>query len=259
MADNGPRSARVQLPDNFESTSINETIDGFDRVLQKGLGPRQNILLLGPPFSGKSTLAFQFLTTGLKSGKRAIIVTTTDTPEGIRGKARAYGWNLKEYEDRGELRYIDCYSQIVGLPPENSAAVFRSGITEGHFEKISLIISAIISDYWTEGSEIRLVFDNLSTLFYYSDLVAIVRFLHILLGRLKAANVTSMLILESGIHDEQITTIMRSLCDSVLQLAADGNRHYIQGILGTSSLGRCPVEISDKGLKVADPPINRTA
>jgi len=247
------------LPENFEAISSTETIEGFDKVLRKRLGPRQNILLLGPPFSGKSTLAFQFLTTGLRSGKRAIIVTTTDTPDGIRGKARAHGWDLKEYEDRGELRYIDCYSRIVGLPSENSPAVFRSGITEEHFEKISLMISAIISDYWTEGSEIRLVFDNLSTLFYYNDLVAIARFLHTLLGRLKAVNATSILILESGIHDEQVTTIMRSLCDSVLQLATDGDRHYIQGILGTSSLGRCPVEISDKGLKVADPPINRAA
>jgi KaiC/GvpD/RAD55 family RecA-like ATPase len=247
------------LPENFDLTSVNETIEGFDQVLRKRLGLRQNILLLGPPFTGKSTLAFQFLATGLKSGKRAIIVTTTDTPEGIRGKARAYGWDLKEYEDRGELHYIDCYSQVIGLPSENSSAVVGSGITEEHLEKISLMISAIISDYWTEGSEIRLVFDNLSTLFYYNDIVAIARFLHTLLGRLKAVNATSMLILESGIHDEQVTTIMRSLCDSVLQLAADGDKHYIQGILGTSSPGRCPVEISERGLKVADPPMDKTA
>jgi KaiC/GvpD/RAD55 family RecA-like ATPase len=246
------------MPHECETSTIHESIEGFDHVLRTRLGPGQNILLLGPPFSGKSTFAFQFLTTGLKRGKRAIVVTTTDTPDGIRARARAYGWNLKEYEDRGQLRYVDCYSQVVGLPPEDSRAVQGTGISEEHFQKISIMISAIISDYWREGCEIRLAFDNLSTLFYYNDLGSIARFLHQLLGRLKAVGATSMFILESGIHDEQVTTVIRSLCDGVLQLTTDGEKRYIQGILETGTLSRLPVEISRHGLEVSEPPLDQT-
>jgi KaiC/GvpD/RAD55 family RecA-like ATPase len=60
------------MSENFESTNINETIEGFDPVLRNGLVPRQNMFLLGPPFTDKSPLAFQFLTTGLKAGKRPL-------------------------------------------------------------------------------------------------------------------------------------------------------------------------------------------
>jgi len=233
-------------------------IEGFDEALREKLQPRQNILLLGSPFSGKTTLAIQFLASGLKSGERGIFVTTKDTPDGIRAKAEAFGWNLREYEGRGELRYIDCYSQVVGLPSEESPEVFRAGISEEHFERISLIISSIISDSWREGGKVRLAFDSLSTLFYYSDLISIARFLHILLGRLKAVNATSLFILESGMHDEQVITVMRSLCDGVLQLSSDGENRYIQGILSAGALSRLRVEMSKQGLRAAIPQTHRS-
>ncbi len=234
------------------------TIDGLDEVLREKLQPRQNILLLGPPLSGKTTLAIQFLASGLKSGEGAIFVTTAETPEGIRARARTFGWDLQEHEELGELRYIDCYSKIVGLSPDSSRAVLRAGIDEEDFEKISLMISTIISDFWSEGRKVRLVFDNLSMLFYYSDLLAIARFLHTLLGRLKAVSATSILILESGIHDEQVTTVIRSLCEGVLQLSTDGEKGYIQGILGVGSFGRLPVEICNRGVRLARPLVNRS-
>jgi len=232
------------------------TIEGFDDVLHERLQSRQNILLLGAPFSGKTTLAIQFLTTGLRCGEGAILVTTTDTPEGYRIKARAFGWDLKEYEDQGKLAYIDCYSPQVGISLDRSDAIFRTGLGEGSLEKISLIVSALISDFWRDGRKVRLVFDNLSTLLYYNDLMPIARFLHTLLGRLKAAGATSILILESGVHDERVTTVLRSLCDGVLQISGDGEKRYIQGILSAGSLGRLPIEISDCGLRLASPPTN---
>jgi KaiC/GvpD/RAD55 family RecA-like ATPase len=173
------------------------------------LQPGQNILVIGSSYSGKTTLGIQFLASGLKSGERAVLVTTKDTPERLRARAEAFGWDLKEHEKRGELTYIDCYSQAVGFPAEDSPSILRANMSEQTFDKMSLMISAAISDFWTEGRKIRLVFDDLTTLFYYNDLFSIARFLHTLTGRLKAVEATSMFILESGIHDERVTTVLR--------------------------------------------------
>jgi len=232
-------------------------IEGLGGPLRDRLKPRQNILLIGSSYSGKTTLGIQFLESGLKSGERAILVTTKDTPDGIRARAEAYGWELKEYENRGELRYVDCYSKVIGLPAENSPSVLRANLSDENLDKISLLISAVISDFWTEGCKIRLVFDDLTTLFYYSDLISIARFLHTLMGRLKAVEATSMFIIEAGIHDEQVTTVLRSLCDGVLQISGDGEKRYLQGILSAGALARLPIELSSRGLRVAKPPVNR--
>lgn len=241
-----------------EVTTARVNIEGLE-VLQEKLQPRQNILLLGSPLTGKTTLAIQFLASGLKKGEAAILVTTTDTPDGIRARARAFGWDLREYEEDGKLRYIDCYSKLVGIPSDNDPAVLRTGIGEDDFQKISLMISAIGSDYWREGKSVRLVFDNLSTLFYYNDINSIGRFLHSLLGRLKAVGATSILILESGVHDEHVTSVVRSFCDGALQLSGDGEERYIQGILSAGFLGRLPVEISSNGMRAANPPTSRVS
>jgi len=250
-------SVRLAHEDREQATA-SVKIEGLDEILREKLRPRQNILLLGSPFTGKTTLAIQFLASGLKAGEAGILVTTTDTPDGMRTRAQTFGWDLREHEESGQLKYIDCYSRVVGLPLEDDPAVLRAGIDEEDFEKISLMISAIISDYWREGKRIRFVFDNLSTLFHYNDDISIARFLHSLLGRLKAVRATSILILESGVHDEQVTTLVRSLCDGALQLSGDGEERYIQGILGAGSLGRLPIEISNSGLRPANPPTNRT-
>jgi KaiC/GvpD/RAD55 family RecA-like ATPase len=239
------------MSQNHESASVDVTIEGLDDALRQRLHQRQSILLIGAPSSGKTTLALQFLASGLRAGEGAIMVTTTDTPDGIRAKAEAFGWNLRKYENQGQLHYIDCYSQVVGLPPGNSPRILRAGVMEEHFDRISIMISAVISDYWREGIKVRLVFDNLTTLFYYNDLMAIARFLHSLLGRLKAVNATSLLILESGIHDEQVTTVVRSFCDGAIQLSSNGEERYMQGIIGAGSLGRLPIQISNSGLRVA--------
>jgi KaiC/GvpD/RAD55 family RecA-like ATPase len=241
------------MQQNYDSAMADVTIEGLDDALRQRLHQRQSILLIGAPSSGKTTLALQFLASGLRAGEGAIMVTTTDTVEGIRAKAEPFGWNLRKYEDRGQLHYIDCYSQVIGLSGDNSRAVLRGGVMEKHFDRISVMISAVISDYWREGMRVRLVFDNLTTLFYYNDLMAIARFLHSLLGRLKAVNATSLLILESGIHDEQVTTVVRSFCDGALQLSSNGEERYMQGIIGAGSLGRLPIQISSSGLRVARP------
>jgi KaiC/GvpD/RAD55 family RecA-like ATPase len=239
------------MPENHNSIITGVTIEGLNEALRQKLQQRQNILLIGTPFSGKTTLALQFLASGLRAGEGAILVTTTDTPDGIRAKAKVFGWDLRRYESRGQLHYIDCYSQVVGLSVDDSPVILKGGVEEEHFDRVSIMISAVISDYWREGMKVRLVFDNLTTLFYYNDLVAIARFLHTLLGRLKAVNATSLLILESGIHDEQVTTVVRSFCDGALQLSGDGDERYIQGIIGAGSLGRLPIQISKRGLRVA--------
>jgi KaiC/GvpD/RAD55 family RecA-like ATPase len=248
----------LPMSGSYQSLTSFVKIEGLDEAFQARLHPGQNILLLGSPSTGKSTFALQFIASGLRADERAIVITTSDSPANIRNKASTFGWKLEDFEKNGKLHFIDCFSEVVGIPADNSGAVLRTGIDSHGFDKISLLVSAIISDFWAEGHKIRVVFDNLSTLFYYNDLVSVARFLHVLLGRLKAVDATSILVLESGVHDEQVTTVVRSLCDGVLQLTDKGNKRYIQGILGAGSLRRAAIELSKTGLRVAVAPTPRT-
>jgi len=202
------------------------TIDKLDNALGEKLQPKQNTLLLGPPLSGKSTLAIQFLASGLNAHEGAVLVTTTNSPNSITKKARALGWNLEGYEKHGDLRYVH-YNH-------NGVLTHGTAVEPESLGSALMMLSATISRFRKQGRKVRFVFDNLTTLLDTNGLYKVALFLHELMGRLKAANATSIFILEDGDHDGEITRVLRSMSDGVLKL--DGSVNMMARGVPTSQL-----------------------
>lgn len=58
--------------------------------------PEHHVYLIqGNPGSGKTTLALQFLISGVKEGDRGLYVTLSETAEELEAVARSHGWNLE--------------------------------------------------------------------------------------------------------------------------------------------------------------------
>ena len=70
-------------------------IAGLDNILGGGFTPNRLYLIEGMPGSGKTTLAFQFLLQGARSGEPVIYVTLSETEEEIRAVAESHGWPLE--------------------------------------------------------------------------------------------------------------------------------------------------------------------
>lgn len=69
-------------------------IEGLDTVLGGGL-PRQHIYLLeGESGTGKTTLALQFVLTGVVAGEPGLYITTAETEHELHGIAASHGWSL---------------------------------------------------------------------------------------------------------------------------------------------------------------------
>ncbi len=73
-------------------------VDGLDYVLMGGL-PRDRLYLLqGTPGLGKTTLALQFLLTGVKAGERGFYIALSETREELEQIAQSHGWTLDGLE-----------------------------------------------------------------------------------------------------------------------------------------------------------------
>lgn len=83
-------------------------IQGFDEILLGGLPKGRSIILSGPPGSGKSTFAMQFLYKGVKDyGEPGVYVTLSESPGEIRNNMKSYGWDIMKLERDGRLLLVD--------------------------------------------------------------------------------------------------------------------------------------------------------
>lgn len=83
-------------------------IEGFDEILPGGLPKGRSIILSGPPGSGKSTFAMQFLYKGVKDyGEPGVYVTLSESPAEIRNNMKSYGWDILRLERDGKVLLID--------------------------------------------------------------------------------------------------------------------------------------------------------
>ena len=69
-------------------------VPGLDRVLHGGLPRCALILVEGPPGSGKTTMALQFLIQAVRAGESCLLATSAKSPQQLRSIAASHGWSL---------------------------------------------------------------------------------------------------------------------------------------------------------------------
>lgn len=125
-------------------------IAGLDLILEGGL-PRGGLYLVeGQPGSAKTTLALQYLLTGVASQEPVLLISLSETKTELETFAASHGWSLDEIDimDLSDLRRI--------MGKQGKQSVFHSSEVE-LLEAIKLIRTRI-----AETRPKRIVIDSLS-------------------------------------------------------------------------------------------------
>ncbi|HSQ02380.1 MAG TPA: ATPase domain-containing protein, partial [Burkholderiales bacterium] len=69
-------------------------IVGLDDILLGGLRRNRLFLVEGPPGTGKTTLALQFLLEGARAGEKGLYITLSETEAELHETAASHGWEL---------------------------------------------------------------------------------------------------------------------------------------------------------------------
>lgn len=100
------------------------SITALDRLIG-GLPRGSRNVLVGPPGSGKTTFAMQFLWAGLQAGE-TVSFDSIDRPwTHMRRYFHSFGWDIRPYEESGRFLSIQAYPHFAPYPRDPHVRYFE--------------------------------------------------------------------------------------------------------------------------------------
>jgi len=211
MPEGDARSDRYLLAD-----ALPVDIDGID--------PGMNVLVSGPPMSGKRRLVFDILAPGIDDVDPVVVMTTDDPAARIRA----------QFEDRN-VRFDPASFRVVdatGAPGDDDPAVHRVA-SPADLTGMGVEFTETIDGMGTPD-RLRLGFVSISTLLQYVDAERAFSFLHVLSRRASAAGYLGVYSIDPTTHEERFVNVVTSIFDAAIEIRErDGVRELrVRGLSG---------------------------
>jgi len=182
-----------------------------------------NILISGPPLSGKRRLMMDGLAQGANSGEGTVIVTTRDSSDRVLTDFRS----LLESPDDAHIGVVDCVTRHQGRSTSDTEVVkYTSSPVD--MTGIGIKFSEFVEEFYTDRQveQNRVAIDSLSTLLMYSDLQTVFRFMHVLTSRIEDAEAIGIHVIESNAHDAETMNTLKQLFDGMVSVDEDESVTY---------------------------------
>jgi len=236
MADLGVNEKMPILKRSRLSTGIPD----LDLIMEGGYPNPGNIIMVGPSGMEKTAFAYHFIASA-PANENSYIVCGNSSPEDIIKKAANLGINLN-----GEnVYFIDCYSATLGKAVEAKGRVMAVQ-GPGALNDISLMLNEVIKS--SAGKRMRVVFDTLSTFVLYNPKDSIRKFLSVIEGRLKSSGATVIYLVDEGVHDRQLISILEQGMDATYSIVDKGGKFSLS--IPEVDI-QIPIRVGPAGLTIA--------
>ncbi len=207
----------------------------LDDLLMGGIPFSSNVLIYGPPFTGKEVLVSVFIAEGLKKGVPAIWILTEKSAKEIREEMQFVVSGYEEYEKLGLVRYVDAYSRSMGDESQDEYTEYVESPTD--YESIQKAVENAAKALKDKHEYYRVAFRSISTLIAYLDPATAFRFLSPVVGRRKRDRSVAMYTIEKGVHGEQEIQMIGSLMDGMIEFKVENLNTFlsVRGICDAQS------------------------
>lgn len=164
--------------------------------------------------------------TGLKRGEPLVLVLTDVSAQEARDRFSSNYPEFVKAEAAGLVYYVDTFSKSIGIADKDPYTAYVDSLA--NFNAVNLAVNAAQRKLVGHHAQHRFVFDNLSTLIAQTNTQTAFRFLHVLMGRVRAAGGTSVLLLDRGMHDETDVQTIQHLAACVVEMKKDQNRYLLR-------------------------------
>lgn len=197
--------------------------------------PGTNLLVSGPPMTGKRTLAMEWLASGAREGDGAIVVSTKDSAERVRAD---FAELVGERTEEPLLGLVDCVTRQQGTATLTDDPLVHYASSPVDLTGIGIELSELLRYFYEERgvTRNRVLLHSLSTLLMYSNLQTVFRFLHVFTGRVQSADALGLFIIDETGHDEQTMSTLKQLFDGAIEVregdSTGGREARMVGVAG---------------------------
>ena len=180
--------------------------------------PGTNILVSGPPLTGKRRIAREILAHGLDGQDGAIVITTRDSAERVLSQ-----FGIGAERDERPIGVVDCVTEHMGRSTTDTLTV-KYATSPVDMTGIGIGFSNFIEYFYGElGRERnRVMVDSLSTLLMYATLQTVFEFMHAITSRVDDVDALGVHVIESTAHDEQTLHTIEQLFDGTIEVDENG-------------------------------------
>lgn len=216
-------------------TKISTGISKLDELLSGGIRTGANVVLHGPPFSGKAILVYNFIAQSIRESVPVIVVTTDRDIKQIKYEIERITDKARNAEEQGLLKFIDVYSKGIQVDPPSKYAYVID-----HISNVSTLIKAvdsISSEILKSYPYFRLLFSSLTSYIPQLERNVFLRFLQQFSQKRRAENSVSLYLLEEGIFEKSIYEAISYIMDGTIEFRVDYSRNFIKvsGLEGVKS------------------------
>jgi KaiC/GvpD/RAD55 family RecA-like ATPase len=187
-----------------------------DVVPEREVPAGTNLLVAGPPLTGKRRLALRLLAAGHAAGEGVLVVTTKDTADRV---VEEYGDLMGDLEG-APFGVVDCVSRKQGGGDVLEDDRVRYASSPVDVTGIGIELSELLEEFHGERDvrRSRVLLYSLSTLLMYADLDTVFRFLHVFTGRVESAGALGVYVIDATAHDDRTVNTLNQLFDGVVRV-----------------------------------------
>jgi len=167
----------------------------------------------GPAMAGKHDLVVRLLAAGLERGEACVIVTTDTSAAAVRDEiAAAVGEDLAD----APVGFVDASGSAgEGVPMENRVETVGSPTD---LTGVGIALSSLLEGFAGTDRPVRVGFLSLSTLLLYNDPERVLKFMHVLRGRVGAIGGLALLAVNEAAIDEKTAAQLESFLEGEIRL-----------------------------------------
>ncbi len=197
-----------------------------DELLMGGLQTGSNCLLIGPPYSGKYVLAWNFVAKSLKEEVPVLIITTDKDIKDILYEISKIYPGVEKAEQEGYLKFIDIYSRTIQGKSSSRHAVVIDNIS--NISSMMKNVDNITSVMRAKKGYYRLLFSSLTSYITELDEKLLLKFIQQFIQKRRGENGTAFYLLEGGLFDQKITEGVSYTMDGSIEFKNEGSKLFLK-------------------------------